>query len=102
MTKQMIEITFGNAMTQARQLDECAETMERLANGHLTQIREGISSGGEGTAAQQYMQKMDMTAENMRKTADKLRKIADTLRRVARIFRESELRVLEIASQRTY
>ena len=98
----MIEITFGNAMTQARQLDECADTMENIANSNLAQIRESICGNWEGTAAQQYVQKVDLTGDNILKTARKLRNIASTLRRVANIFRESELRVLEIAAQRTY
>lgn len=102
MTRSMIEITFGNAMTQARELDECAEAMERLANSDVVSIKEGIQNAWKGDAANAYVAKMDLTSGNMLATARKIRGIATTLRNVARIFRNTELRALEIAEQRTY
>lgn len=102
MTRSVIEITFGNAMAQANQLDQCAETMEQLIRGDLVSIKDGVRCAWEGEACNAYISKMDLTSENMAKTAKKIRDIADTLRRVARIFRDTELRALAIAEQRTF
>lgn len=102
MTRQLIEITFGNAMTQANQLDACADDMLRLANGSLSGIKGDLNAAWQGDSANAYMAKMDTTAANMRKTAEKLHQIADTIRSVARIFRNTELRAIELAEQRSY
>lgn len=102
MTRQLIEITFGNAMNQANQLDACADDMTRLANSSIAGIKSDLSAAWQGDSANAYMAKMDTTAQNMLKTADKMRQIAETIRSVARIFRSSELRAIELAEQRSY
>lgn len=102
LTRQLIEITFGNAMTQARQLDQCAEDMLRVANNNMGNIKGDISAAWQGESANAYIQKMDLTAGNIVKTAQRLQEIAQTLRTVANIFRNTELRAIELAEQRTY
>lgn len=102
MTRQIIEITFGNAIAQANQLDQCAEDMLQLANRNMETIKGDIGAAWRGTSAEKYIQKMDLTAANIRKTAAKLQQIASTLRQVARVFRNSELRAIELAEQRTF
>lgn len=102
MTRQLIEITFGNAMTQANQLDACADDMVRLANNSISSIKGDLNAAWQGDSANAYLAKMDTTAQNMLKTADRLYQIADTIRSVARIFRNTELRAIELAEQRSY
>ena len=102
MTREFIEITFGNALTQAKQLDICADSMEQVARSSLGTVESDLRATWEGVNADAYVQKLDLTAERIMKTAAKLREIAQTLRRVAQIFRESELKALDIAQQRTY
>ena len=102
LTRQLIEITFGNAMTQARQLDQCAEDMIRVANSSMGNIKGDISAAWQGESANAYLQKMDMTSANIIKTAKRLQEIARTLRSVATLFRNTELRAIELAEQRTY
>ena len=102
MTKELMEITFGNAMAQARELESCAESMEQLANNKLASIQNELAMTWQGENANHYFVKMERTEDNILKTAGKLRDIAETLRRVAKIFRDSETRALEIAAQRTY
>lgn len=102
MTRQLIEITFGNAMTQANQLDACADDMIRVANNSMAGIKNELNMAWQGESANAYIAKMDMTASNIITTANKLRQIADTIRRVARIFRETELRAIALAEARTF
>ncbi|MBQ6839678.1 MAG: WXG100 family type VII secretion target [Oscillospiraceae bacterium] len=102
LTRQLIEITFGNAMAQARQLDQCAEDMLKVANSNMGSIKGDISAAWQGESANAYLQKMDLTAANIVKTARRLQDIAQTLRNVATIFRNTELRAIELAEQRTY
>lgn len=102
MTRQLIEITFGNAMTQANQLDACADDMMRLANSNIAGIKGDLNAAWQGDSANAYIAKMDLTADNMRKTAEKLYQIAETIRSVARIFRNTELRAIELAELRSY
>lgn len=102
MTRQLIEITFGNAMTQANQLDACADDMIRLANNSMAGIKNEINMAWQGDSANAYLAKMDITAENIVTTANKIRQIAATIRNVARIFRETELRAIALAESRTF
>lgn len=102
MTRQMIEITFGNALTQARQLEACADEMTNLANRRLSEIQSDIQSAWQGDGVSAYIDKVNQTGEGLRVTANKLYRIAETIRNAARIFRETELKALEIAQQRTY
>lgn len=102
MTRQLIEITFGNALSQARQLEQCAEDMLRVANTNMESVKGDLSAAWEGESANAYMRKMDTTAANIAKTARRLQDIAATLRRVAQIFRNTELKAIELAEQRNY
>ena len=96
MTRQMIEITFGNALTQARQLEDCAADMRRVANRGMNNIKNDLASAWEGDSSSAYIAKMDDTAGNILETAKKIEQIASTLRRVAKIFRDTELKALEL------
>ena len=102
MTREIIEISFGNAMAQARELDACAKCMELLVKSSLGDIQNEMALTWQGNNANEYFNKLNITGDNILKTAKKLRDIAETLRRVARIFQETETRALEIARQRTY
>lgn len=102
MTRQLIEITFGNAMTQANQLEACADDMVALANRRMEQIKNDILAAWQGESAHAYTAKMDQTGEGILATARNLYQIAETIREAARQFRDAELRALEIAQQRTY
>lgn len=98
MTRQMIEITFGDALTQANQLDDCAADMRRVANNGMNNILNDLASAWEGDSASAYLAKMEDTAGNICETARKLEQIAATLRRIAKIYRDSELKALELVN----
>lgn len=102
MTKELIEITFGNALAQAKELETCADSMENLVRGSLSSIQSEMALSWQGENANAYFQKVNLTGTNILKTAEKLRGIAETLRRTAQIFREAEIEALDIAKRCTY
>lgn len=102
LTRQMIEITFANAIAQAKEIDECAQEMLRVANSGLGGIKSELGSAWQGDSADAYLRKVDVSASNITKTAQRLQDVAQTLRSVAEIFRDTELKAIEIAEQRTY
>ena len=102
MTRQMIEITFGNAIAQANQLETCADEMVALANRRMADIKNNILTAWQGESAMAYIEKMDLTGDGILATANKLYQIARTVRETARQFRDAELRAIEIAQQRSY
>ena len=102
MTRQLIEITFGNAITQANQLEACADDMMALCNRRMTEVQNGIQCSSQGAGVLAYIEKMEATSEGIRATANKLYQIAQTVRETARQFRDAELRAIEIAEQRSY
>lgn len=98
----MIEITFGDALAQAKELETCADSVEQLAKSRIPELNSELGTFWQGSAANAYGLKLAYTARNIQGTAEQLREIASVLRRVALVFRESELHALEIATQRTY
>lgn len=102
MTKELIEITFGNAMAQAKELESCADSMDSLVRGSLSSLQSEMALNWQGESASAYFQKVDLTGNNILKTAEKLRNIAEVLRKTARLFKDAETKALEIAQQRTY
>lgn len=102
MTRRVIEITCQNTIAKARQLESCADSIQRLANTNLARIKNDILAAWQGNEANAYVEKIELTSENILTTANKLRNIAATLRKVTEIFRDTELRALEIAERRTY
>lgn len=102
MTRQMIEITFGNAISQANQLENCADEMVALSGRRMAEIKNNIMVAWQGENAMAYIEKLDITSDGIQATANRLYQIARTIRETARMFREAELRALEIAQQRTY
>ena len=96
MTKQMIEITFGNALKQAKQLEDCADDMRRVAKSGMNNIKNDLSSAWKGDSASSYLAKMEDTSDNICETAKKLDQIAASLRKVAKIFRQTELDALNL------
>ncbi|MBQ6832063.1 MAG: WXG100 family type VII secretion target [Oscillospiraceae bacterium] len=102
MTRKMIDITFNNAIAQARKLESCADSMVRISNTNLPNVKAQLQAAWEGDCAAAYIDKMDLTAGNIQKTANRLYEIAGTIREVAAIFRNSELKALEIATNRNY
>ena len=102
MTKEMIEITFGGAMSHARKLDECAEELTRIAKNRVGSIKGDTSVCWQGDSAQAYVAKLDETAANMLQTATKMRNSAKKIRDIADIFKKTELLALEAIQNSTY
>jgi len=102
VTRRMIDITFNNAIAQARKLESCADSMVRISGTNLPNVKAQLQAAWEGDCAAAYIDKMEMTAAGIRKTANRLYEIAATIREVATIFRNSELKALEIATNRNY
>ena len=73
MTKELIEITFGNALAQAKELETCADSMENLVRGSLSSIQSEMALSWQGENANAYFQKVNLTGNNILKTAGLLR-----------------------------
>lgn len=98
----MVEITFSEALRQARRIEACADDMSRVANTNLPGICSEIGDAWQGDSAGAYLSKVETSAGNIATTANRLYEIARTLQTVARIFRDSELAAIELAERRDY
>jgi uncharacterized protein YukE len=97
LSARKIEITFQNAINQARILEECADEMEALVNSNVPDLCSELHSAWQGESAEAYINKLNLCGGNIAKNAQQLRAIAQTIRYAARRFREAELRAIELA-----
>ena len=102
MTRRMIEITFSEAMNQASRIEACADEMSTVARSNLPGTRSDSNLAWQGSSANAYLSKVDLSGNNIQTTANRLYEIARTLRSVARAFRDAELRAIELAERREY
>ena len=101
MTRAAIELNFANAIIQANKLESCADNMRKVSSGDIRSARNQLQCAWDGNEADLFVNKMDLTAENILKIAARLDQVAQTLRSVAKTYRDAELKALEIATQRT-
>ncbi len=101
MSEYQIEADFRAALRKADQLDEIAGNV----NGEiqdLEQIQNALSQAWQSDHSREYIQKLNIVKENLEKRVRDIRRTAQVIRESARELRDSEMRALEIARQRTY
>lgn len=104
MSKTMyaIEMDFANALRQADELDQTADSLDTLVNSSFRACQQGIASGWKGENAAVFCRKGDTIGENIRKTVSDLRNTAGTIRQIARNTYLAERRNYETAQMRNY
>lgn len=92
-TKRQIQITFQEAMNQAKRLDECAEDINRQKE-RLKDIMGQLRNGWKGDASKQYLAKCEELMRKLNKTSGNLNRIARVVRSSARAYYDAEQRAL--------
>lgn len=102
MTESQIYFQYNSAVRQAEKLDQIVRKLEKLSNDRMDGTLRSLKNAWQSDSSPQYYQKAGQAQEDIRQTAEQLRKIADGIRTIAEAVKNSELRALEIARNRTY
>lgn len=88
-----IEINFQNARTKARELNEVADSLERLANSSFPEDVRNVMNTWKGDNAGILCDKMSKLEEKLKKNAKKTRKTADSIDGIAQNLYNAEQRL---------
>lgn len=101
LTKRMIEINFAAAKSDAKKLEDAAESLDRLAKGKYEEVMQGISKAWKSDSAPAYISKGRKVETDIQNTAKELRTLAAQIRQAAQKMYNAEMQAIQIAKTRT-
>lgn len=90
-----IKIDFVAVESQAKQLEEIAEGIRRLAERKMTGAIENMAAIWEGESADAYFSKAELVKQELLKTSSSLCDVASNIRAQAKKIYEAERRAIE-------
>lgn len=100
-TKFSIMMDYHRTLQQAAALDRAAAELARCIN-KSGENKNQVGAYWHGENAQLYIQKMDLTIEDIRKIQKNIVDTSATIRRIAKRTYDTEMRALLISQRRTY
>lgn len=97
-----IYCNFAAANRQAKELDNIARKLKYTAENYLGGKARSLDAAWNGEASDKFFEKETRLREKMLEEASSLRQVAEAIRRIARRTYETEMKALEVSSQRTY
>ena len=91
---------FTRATQKAKELDDIADNLSRLADTDLQNTLDGLNNDWKGDNAGEYIKKGFALKEDMDKTVKDIRETAGTIRTVAKNIYDAEMEALRIAEER--
>ncbi len=95
-----IQMDFSLAKKQARELDEVAARMDRLAGTQMENTMNRLGRSWTGDNSLKYIKKGKQLQGNIDSTADSLREVAAAIREIAKRIYDAEMEAWEIANNR--
>ena len=95
-----IEMDFGKAKRQARELDEVAGNLEKLSGTQLEETLNQLGTNWTGDNSLKYIGKGKVLQGNIDKTAQAIRQVAQAIRDSAEAIYEAEMEAWERAHNR--
>lgn len=98
-SSQEIIFDYQNAMTQAKRLDELAESIERQVAGRMDDSVQSIHAAWKGDTSVRYLNKAQTLKDKIKKTSHTLRDMAGDIRRIATALYNAEMEAIRIAKR---
>ena len=95
MSRYTIEMNFAKAKGQAKELDNAAARLERIASGSMEDAMSTISGNWKGENAGNYLHKADIL-----NVSRELKNTATAIRNIAQVTYNAEMAALELALKR--
>ena len=99
-SRDQIQMDFSRAQSQAGELEQIAESLDRLSNRDFPDTLDDLSRDWKGDNATKYIQKGYQLKESMADTARDLRNAAGSIRSIAQKIYDAEMTALRIAEER--
>lgn len=99
-SRHQIQMDFTKATQKAKELDDIADNLSKLADTDLQNTLDGLNNDWKGDNAGEYIKKGFALKENMDKTVKDIRETAGTIRTVAKNIYDAEMEALRIAEER--
>ena len=99
-SRHQIQMDFKRATQKAKELDDIADNLSKLADTDLQNTLDGLNNDWKGDNAGEYIKKGFALKENMDKTVKDIRETAGTIRTVAKNIYDAEMEALRIAEER--
>lgn len=101
MTEREIKLNYQQAINQAKKLDEIAVKLEKLSSGKLDNTVGTLKQAWQSDSSPKYYNKVSKVQGDITATAKQVRKIANSIRITADAVRNSEMKAVEIAKNRS-
>ena len=95
MSRYTIEMNFAKAKGQAKELDNAAARLERIASGSMEDAMSTISGNWKGENAGNYLRKAEIL-----NVSRELKNTATAIRNIAQVTYNAEMAALELALKR--
>lgn len=100
MTEKTIQMNYRRSLEQAKELEEQAARLHRVASSDLETMLVQLRSAWTGANADQYAAKCCVLQQKIEKTALELERSAQTLRAAAQRLYHAEMEALRLAQER--
>lgn len=100
MTEKIIQMNYRRSLEQAKELEEQAARLHRVAGRDLETMLMQLRGAWTGANADQYAVKCRVLQQKIEKTASELEKSAQTLRTAAQRLYNAEMEALRLAQER--
>ena len=100
MSRYTIEMNFTKARQQAKQLENAAFRLERIASGSMEDAMNSISGNWKGENAGNYLKKAEKVQNDIHKVSKELKNTAQAIERIAKVTYDAEIAALELALKR--
>lgn len=100
MSRFTIEMNFAKAKGQAKELENAAARLERIASGSMEDAINTISGNWKGENAGNYLHKAEKVQKDILKVSNELKKTATAIRRIAQVTYNAEMTALDLALKR--
>ena len=100
-TKQIITITFENAIRQANNIKDCSNSMKAEKQRLNTLIHE-LKSGWNSDSTGKYLEKCRMLADKIDKTSAHLDQVSSTIKTTATNYYRAEMKALDIIATKSH
>ena len=99
-SRHQSQMDFTRATQKAKELDDIADNLSKLADTDLQNTLDGLNNDWKGDNAGEYIKKGFALKENMYKNVKDIRETAGTIRTVAKNIYDAEMEALRIAEER--
>ena len=96
----MIHFDYAKAIRQAKEIEKCADDLEKIATGDMNALQASLANSWTGEASHLFIGNCDELRSELSAEATQLRSVAARIRQVSETIRRAEEEAKRAAAQR--